>query len=302
MAPLRSLGNIRSAFDDFYARTGKDAVTPSPPPIISSGGTKIEDGNNVYHVFTYPNSDTFTSNTAVSAYYLVVAGGGTGGTNSGGGGGAGGAYSNHPDVPSPIRQSALNIVAGTTYPITVGNYSGNSAIGPSVITATAGGAGGNTDQQMVVMVVPVVVEVITIQIKAPLPVLHLHQGKEILVEDRWLLHLEPQVAAVVVDGVKQDIAQVMFQVLKHLQLREEKDFNTAGRALPSLPAPLLAPAIPAPERSAWTAAVGPTGFLLVAVADTLILRTVLIQIMAVLEVEVTGKIPRTHLEKHLEFT
>ena len=26
MAPLRSLGNINSAFDDFYARTGKDAV------------------------------------------------------------------------------------------------------------------------------------------------------------------------------------------------------------------------------------------------------------------------------------
>ena len=45
MAPLRSLGNIRSAFDDFYARTGKDAVNPSPLPIISSGGTKIEDGN-----------------------------------------------------------------------------------------------------------------------------------------------------------------------------------------------------------------------------------------------------------------
>ena len=32
-----------------------------------------------------------------------------------------------------------------------------------------------------------------------------------------------------------------------------------GLALPSLPAPILAPAIPAPERSAWTAAVGPTG-------------------------------------------
>ena len=32
MAPLRSLGNILSAFDDFYARTGKDAVTPAPPP------------------------------------------------------------------------------------------------------------------------------------------------------------------------------------------------------------------------------------------------------------------------------
>jgi hypothetical protein len=37
---------------------------------------------------------------------------------------------------------------------------------------------------MVVLVVPVVVEVTTIHPPAPLPVLHLHQGKEILVEDR----------------------------------------------------------------------------------------------------------------------
>ena len=37
MAPLRSLGNIRSAFDDFYARTGKDAVNPyNPAPPESS--------------------------------------------------------------------------------------------------------------------------------------------------------------------------------------------------------------------------------------------------------------------------
>ena len=31
MAPLRSLGNTLSAFDDFYARTGKDAVNPFDP-------------------------------------------------------------------------------------------------------------------------------------------------------------------------------------------------------------------------------------------------------------------------------
>ena len=37
MAPLRSLGNIRSAFDDFYARTGKDAVTPGPVVVAASG-------------------------------------------------------------------------------------------------------------------------------------------------------------------------------------------------------------------------------------------------------------------------
>ena len=37
MAPLRSLGNNRSAFDDFYARTGKDAVTPAPVVVGASG-------------------------------------------------------------------------------------------------------------------------------------------------------------------------------------------------------------------------------------------------------------------------
>ena len=250
MAPLRSLGNIFSAFDDFYARTGKGAM----PPIISSGGTKIDDGNNVYHVFTYPNSDTFSSNTAVSAYYLVVAGGGTGGSNSGGGGGAGGAYSNHPDVPSPIRQSALNIAAGTTYPITVGNYSENSAIGPSVITATAGGAGGNTeangspggsgggggnDYQ----------PQSTLAGSASPPGQGNPGGRQIGPAPGtsgggggggW------SEAGYSTGNVPGDDAP-------------KRGEGGAGRALPSLPAPLLAPAIPAPERSAWTAAVGPTG-------------------------------------------
>ena len=34
MAPLRSLGNIASIFDDFYARTGTDALDPAPVPIL----------------------------------------------------------------------------------------------------------------------------------------------------------------------------------------------------------------------------------------------------------------------------
>tara|TARA_B100000035_G_scaffold281804_1_gene262966 strand:- start:38 stop:277 length:240 start_codon:yes stop_codon:yes gene_type:complete len=43
-------------------------------------------------------------------------------------------------------------------------------------------------------------------------------------------------------------------------------------------------------------------YLLVVVEDTLILQTVLVQIMVVLEVEVMVKILRMQLEKHLEFT
>ena len=251
MAPLRSLGNIRSAFDDFYARTGKGAM----PPVSSSGGTKIEDANYVYHVFTYPNSDTFISGSAVPAYYLVVAGGGTAGTNSGGGGGAGGAYSNHPDVPSPIRQSALNLAAATTYPITVGNYSENSAIGPNVITATAGGAGGNTegngsnggsgggggnnyaDSS-------------TTAGSASPPGQGNPGGRQIA-----------PATGTSGGGGGGGWGEAGYSTGNVPSPEAPKrGEGGAGRALPSLPAPLLAPAIPAPERSAWTAAVGPQGY------------------------------------------
>ena len=38
MAPLRSLGNIFSAFDDFYARTGTDAAASAGSAISATGG------------------------------------------------------------------------------------------------------------------------------------------------------------------------------------------------------------------------------------------------------------------------
>ena len=53
MAPLRSLGNINSAFDDFYARTGTDAgVTGASPGFSATGGTKTTSGNYTIHTFT----------------------------------------------------------------------------------------------------------------------------------------------------------------------------------------------------------------------------------------------------------
>ena len=56
MAPLRSLGNIRSAFEDFYARTGKDAAGVRTIPFESTGGTKITNCSDTYHVFLYTGS------------------------------------------------------------------------------------------------------------------------------------------------------------------------------------------------------------------------------------------------------
>ena len=71
MAPLRSLGNINSAFDDFYARTGKDAVSPvpvppPPAPVSASGGNVdgAEPGNGYkYHIFTTSSSTSTTRST-----------------------------------------------------------------------------------------------------------------------------------------------------------------------------------------------------------------------------------------------
>lgn len=129
MAPLRSLGNIRSAFDDFYARTGKDAVSPEPPPVLEvSGGTKIISGSDTYHVFLYTGSpQTFTVANApgsLTAKLLVIGGGGSGGFTAdgvSGGGGAGGVqyYTSYP------------ITDGTTT-VVVGNRGANPGSAPTI--------------------------------------------------------------------------------------------------------------------------------------------------------------------------
>ena len=108
MTPLRSLGNILSSFNDFYAKTGTDAVAPAPIPfqgsgITASGGTKetdvdVDGTNYTYHYFT--SSPQSFNVTAVDVRgpgeveFIIVAGGGGGGnsqngdTRRGGGGGA----------------------------------------------------------------------------------------------------------------------------------------------------------------------------------------------------------------------
>ena len=97
MAPLRSLGNIRSAFDDFYARTGKDAAGPEPPPLINSpitatgGDSTLTITGYKVHIFTTTGPATLNvSSGGGEVEYLVVAGGGSGSAQYGGGGGGGG--------------------------------------------------------------------------------------------------------------------------------------------------------------------------------------------------------------------
>jgi hypothetical protein len=92
MAPLRSLGNINSAFDDFYARTGKDAVSPYvPPPEVPAGAVHFLEfgGSNASFTDQIGNgtggttSLNFTVNTSKMALNDTTYGGPPGYTDAG---------------------------------------------------------------------------------------------------------------------------------------------------------------------------------------------------------------------------
>ena len=110
MAPLRSLGNIFSAFDDFYARTGKDAVTPySIPEIKATGGTRSDYGANTIHQLKASGSFVFPAQFDKDVFYVVVGGGGGGGADISGGGGAG-----------AWRQGTIPVTGPVTIPVSIG--------------------------------------------------------------------------------------------------------------------------------------------------------------------------------------
>ena len=116
MAPLRSLGNIFSAFDDFYARTAKGAVTPySAPEIKATGGTRSNYGVNTIHQLKASGSLVFPGEFDKDIFYVVIGGGGGGGADIAGGGGAG-----------AWRQGSMPVTGPVTFPVSIG----------------AGGAGG----------------------------------------------------------------------------------------------------------------------------------------------------------------
>ena len=143
-----------------YAPTGWRNVA-SLGTITATGGTKIPSttsGNGyIYHVFLYPNTDNFTVSAGTgNIELLLVAGGGSGGNSgpnyiNGGGGGAGGvAYA--PEYPVLPGTYPINIGSGgvSPYPMDPTNparYGGNTTftdpVAPRTITALGGGAGGS---------------------------------------------------------------------------------------------------------------------------------------------------------------
>ena len=113
-------------------------------------------------VTSFTSSGNFTATKSQNVDYLVMAGGGGGGHDDGGGGGAGG-YKSSGFGPSPLQGSAVPVIAGTPYVVTVGG-GGNGApnspaaqatnginsvfnyAGCATITSTGGGFGGRSPQ------------------------------------------------------------------------------------------------------------------------------------------------------------
>ena len=159
MAPLRSLGNINSAFDDFYARTGKDAVSPVPSPgpsapdgtfSVSGGNATSTGGGYKYFYFSSPGNlavqHSSGSDELAMSFMLIGAGGG--GTSTGGGGGGAGAFVQKIDYPvTSVPSSSVNWTVSIGSAVTSPYQSdGNPSTftiptAPKTFTAAGGGKG-----------------------------------------------------------------------------------------------------------------------------------------------------------------
>ena len=280
MAPIKSslarsakqlLGLFNTA--DLGLRGATQISKRADNSVIASGGTEITSGNNKYHVFLGSSEQDFSVTKGGTCEILVVAGGGSGGYFYGCGGGAGGIV-HAPDFP---------VETGVTYKVSAGNgapsrpndvgtgNNGNPSYfkpspAPAAPSATnlfamnggGGGYSGDPEQWMVPF----------------LPEIGSSGGQVSPSDTSYRTPGFP--------GSTQHPTGLKYSNIGSADLpntrggggggagggggpNQDGSITTpaspggAGRAFPSFPAPVLAPAIPSPVRPRWSPAVGPTG-------------------------------------------
>ena len=157
MAPIKSNRPFASYFD-FFSKTGKDAVNPTPPPapVQASGGTKINYNNVNYHVFTGTGPFSAPGDFSKNINYIIIGGGGGAGYtspsgNGGPGGGGAGAVIDKSSVPlsGPFNLTVTIGNGGTKASSvnTTADDGGDSSINfpGGTLTAEGGGAGGRSE-------------------------------------------------------------------------------------------------------------------------------------------------------------
>lgn len=243
------------------------------PPVEASGGTEITSGNTKFHVFLGSSEQNFSVTTSGACEILVVAGGGSGGYFYGCGGGAGGVV-HAPDFP---------VEAGVTYKVSAGN-------GASAIPSSTGV--GNNGNPSYFKPSPAPAAPSSTNLFAMKGGGGGYSGDA----EQWMVPFLPEVGST---GGQVSPSDIPYRTpgfpsstqhptgLKYSNIGSADLPNTrggggggagggggpnqdgsittpaapggAGRAFPSFPAPVLAPAIPSPVRPNWTPAVGPTG-------------------------------------------
>ena len=261
---IRSTDPARGFLDTFLS-SSVPATVGSSPVIVTSGGTQIIDGSNVYHIFSTSGSFVVEEGNIETAEVLIVAGGGGGADGGGGssaqggGGGAGGV----------VYGPEVTLLNGS-YPVTVGgpgaaapgsvvpgsegdpsSFNSITAIGggggirnnygyPSPYsTNSSGGSSGGAGGGGILggpSSTPVTPQ--------PVPVSYIAYG------NTGAAHQDVSGGAGGGGGGANASGSPG---------GSGSAAGGAGKAFPSFPAPVLAPAIPAPVRTDWTTAVGPTG-------------------------------------------
>ena len=234
-----------------------------------SGGTKIESGNDRYHVFTSPG--TFTTGVELTAEVLVIAGGGSGaGAAYGAGGGAGGVL--HAPSTSIVKGRYAVEVSGQGYYggwYNTGGDGDNSSFGDAIAIGGGGGTGylnGPADR--------------------PGPTAGTISRKGRAGGSSGGSGVAQVGAPVSPDPVLPQPAPSDYTPYGNIGGAGGPGSGSGysggggggaggvgtgggapgtgvaggpGRAFPSFPAPVIAPGIPAPVRPGWTPVVGPTG-------------------------------------------
>lgn len=246
---------------------------PQIPPVEASGGTEVTSGTAKFHVFLGSSEQDFSVTTSGACEILVVAGGGSGGYFYGCGGGAGGI----------VHAPGFPVEAGVTYKVSAGNgaparpssvgtgNNGNpSYFKPSPATAEAsatnlyamrgggGGYSGDPEQWMV----PILPDTGS-------------SGGQVSPSDTS--YRTPAFPSSTQHPTASKYSNIGSADLPETRggggggagggggPNQDGSITTpaapggAGRAFPSFPAPVIAPAIPGPVRPLWSPAVGPTG-------------------------------------------
>ena len=286
MAPL--LTRLGQAFG-FGASTGGT-------PTTVTGGTKITSGADVYHVFTYPNSDSLTvsGGNLSNATILIVGGGGASNCDDGGGGGAGGVIYGNATVPFVIGTHAVQVGKGATmngqrdYDIEtwgMPSFINNQDPTIGIMTAWGGQGGANHDGNNPY---PIDTPKWTNNPWGDTSVPYSHWGSG--AGGRVAHPTSEEAAPAPLDPHGQPYRPNFGSIITNYGSRgggatNGSSWNSAGgggaaddgtpsvpnvpepnrcnggngQPFPAFPAPVIAPAIPSPKQSAWTTAVGPTG-------------------------------------------